>query len=311
MSNIAQLYESGQMSGWPGQDVAEEEFNLIKDQFPFVSFTLPYEDTPGRYMLWEIRRKLLGKDTPRLAQLIGDCTSFAAKNCMETLQAVEIVINRDLEEWKEIFSCYVYGCGRKYILGGRISGDGSTGSATAGALIKYGCLSVDVPNCPSYSAKISREWGRNGPPQEFIEIGKKHLVKSATKITTWEQLVTALKNGFVCNVCSNQGFTMKAVDGEFGWNEARGSWAHSMAILGIVNGVNGVEDHVCIENSWGSQAHSPLKDLVHRNVDWPLCTLRVRRKVVEKMLAQNDTYAYSSFDGFPKRQIDWDEFKLF
>lgn len=73
MSDIAELYESGKVIGWPGQEFAKHEFNLVRDEF----YTLPQELVVGaaakKRFLYQTVRQALGGDIPNIAQEIGDC----------------------------------------------------------------------------------------------------------------------------------------------------------------------------------------------------------------------------------------------
>jgi hypothetical protein len=41
-----------------------------------------------------------------------------------------------------------------------------------------------------------------------------------------------------------------------------------------------------------------------KNLQWPLGTLRVRKRDVQRMLSQDDSYAYSAFIGFPGQTLN-------
>src|SRR3990167_4557052 len=158
-----------------------------------------------------------------------NCVSFGAKNAIEYLQCCQILLSGKSEKFKPIFPPYLYGTGRVQAGGDGGGGDGSLGSWQAKAVMEYGTIPSDLenPKCPSYSGGIARKWGdRPGPPKEFLEVGKTHLVKSAAKISSWEQLCKAISNGYPCTVASNQGFEMTSRDGKF--HNPSGNWSHQM-----------------------------------------------------------------------------------
>ena len=134
MSNIANLYNSGEINGWAGKNNPEfvkEQFDLIKNDGSFKPLKISSSrDTKGKkLMLYEVVRKVFGKDTDNYAQEIGDCVSFGAKNAIEYLMATEKLMKGDREEWHPVFPPYLYGTGRVFVGRGQLDGsDGSLGS---------------------------------------------------------------------------------------------------------------------------------------------------------------------------------------
>ena len=296
MPKIKAMYAKENLCGWGGPELAKEQFNLIAGAMPSFKSMSPVNDYKGkRMMLWEFTRKVLGKDTENFAQEIGDCVSFGGKNCMEHLQCVEIAMNGDAEQFKPLFPPYFYGTSRINIGNGRLGwGDGSLGVWLQDAIKQYGVLPRNEGNVPKYSGNVAKTWGTRGVPQEFITEGKKHLVKTTAQITSAGDAANALLSGYPVAVCSNQGFTMEP--GSDGFHKARGSWGHCMSIIGF-------EDHsqyslyFIILNSWGD-VHGRLKDFTS-GADLPVGVLRAKGDVVDRMLSQEDSFAYSQFDGFP------------
>lgn len=299
--------------GWaaptnPG--LLEEAFDIFG---PMIKQMPIFQDRPKRMMLWEITRKLLDKDTPNYGQEIGDCVSFGAKNALEYLQAFLLKSNKD--KWRFVFPPYIYGISRVQIGGGRLgNSDGSIGVWATQGLIKYGCLFNDVPGVPKYSGSIAKSWGRSGPPKNFIDEASKHLLKisiDAAKVTTWEQLTSAIANGYAITVASNYGFTMKPQSS--GFHEQSGNWAHQMCIIGYDESSENPDDHcVCILNSWAN-AHGEVTDKT-TGEKWPVGTLKVRKKVVLRMLVDGggDSWAYSNLDlGFiPRKPLVESDFTI-
>jgi hypothetical protein len=158
---------------------------------------------------------------------------------------------------------------------------------------------------PAYSGSQARRWGAPpGPPKEFVEVGKIHLVRSAAKINSWDELVTAICNGYPCTVASSQGFNMEP--SRDGFHAPSGSWAHQMCIVGVDGEAS--DPYAVILNSWGD-AHGRLKDFVS-NEDMPIGVLRVRKRTIERMIAAGETFAFSNFEGFPEQPIAKELFKL-
>lgn len=296
MPKIKAMYAQNNLCGWAGPGLAKEEFNLICGDMPLFRSLSTVNDYKGqRRMLWEYTRKVIGKDTENYPQQIGDCVSFAGKNGLEHLQCVQISLDGKAEKFKPVFPPYFYGTSRVNIGGGRLGfSDGSLGVWLQDAIKKFGVLNREEQNIPQYSGSVAKQWGTRGVPEEFISVGQKNLVQTTAKITTAAECAEALFSGYPVVVCSNRGFAMEAGPNDF--HMPRGVWNHAMTI-------NGFEDHgqhglyFTILNSWGN-VHGTLKDF-KTGVDLPAGTLRVKGDVVDKMVSQDDSFAYSQFNGFP------------
>jgi len=306
------MSELSKLNGWAGKDnpsLVESEFNLIKDGGSFRDFNVygKSQDTKGKkMMLYEVVRKVLGKDTPNYGQEIGDCVSFGAKNAVEYLMATEKLMKGDNEKFEFVFPPYLYGTGRVLIGRGRLNGeDGSLGSWMADAVIKYGVLRSSFDGLPKYAGSVAKKWGDTpGPDKKFIEEGTKHPVKSAAQIKSWDQLVEAIVNGYPCTTASDVGYTMTPAND--GFHRQTDNWGHQMCFVGVDDRAN--DPYAIIVNSWGD-AHGELKDF-DTGEALPIGTLRVRKKDAEKHIRQGETFAYSNFDGFPEQLIDKKLFML-
>lgn len=227
---------------------------------------------------------------------VHNCVSWGMKHAIEYLSCVDILMRKDAEEFHHIFAPYIYGISRVQVGGGRMSGDGSIGSWAAAGVMKYGTIFVNKNECPPYGKDIARKWGSKGPDAKFIDIGKKYLVQSAAKVKTWDDLVAGLANGYSCTVASDQGFEM--TPGADGYHDPSGSWAHQMCIYDycLVD-----QEHAYIANSWGD-SHGVVKN-PGTGEEMPRGTLKVKRKTIERMIGQGDTFLVSQFNGFPNQDI--------
>ena len=227
---------------------------------------------------------------------VSNCTSFGAKNVMEYLQCVQIALAGEAQKFRNMFPPYFYGCSRVFIGGGQIGGDGGSGTWIQAAIKKYGALATDDPNVPPYSGRVAREWGgHRGPPKEFVSLGQQHLVKTTAQITNADDAANALLNGYPIAICSDRGYNMMA--GSDGFHAPKGSWSHCMSLIGFDDSDSSKGLYFIILNSWGD-VHGQLKDF-STNADLPVGILRVKGEYVDKMLAQEDSFAFSQFDGFP------------
>lgn len=307
MSDILEIYKDGNKGGWLGKDnpeLVKSQFDLLKGSFKTFKIASTSRSAKGsKTMLYEVVRKVLGKDTDNYPQEIGDCVAFGAKNAIEYLMATERLMKGDREKWCPIFPPYLYGTGRVFIGRGQFNGsDGSLGSWMADAVIKYGVLRSDFTGVPKYSGRVSSKWGDTpGPEKKFVDEGKIHPVKSAALVNTWDELVEAVSNGYPCTTASDIGYSMQPSSD--GFHRQSDTWGHQMCVIGVDDGYkNGSDPYAIILNSWGD-CHGNLKDF-DNGTQLPAGVLRVRRKDMEKHLRQDETYAYSNFDGFPEQLID-------
>jgi len=212
----------------------------------------------------------------------------------------ERLLKGDNEKFRPVFPPYLYGTGRIYVGGGQLGNeDGSLGSWMADAIVKYGVLCSDEPGVPVYSGSVASSWGgTRGRPtlDKWKPIAEVHPVKSAAKIDNWDELVTAICNGYPCTVASMQGFNMEASSD--GFHRANGQWAHQMTWIGVDDEVS--DPYAILLNNWGD-VHGRLKDF-KTGENLPEGVLRVRKSTVQSMINAGETFAYSNFDGFPDQQ---------
>ena len=283
----------------------------------FMVFSTPSDKK--RLMGYEFARKVFGKDLPNYAQPIGSCVGYGAKNAVEYTSAFEVAIG-ELEEFKLMYLPYIWAGARK-ASGYRRKGEGAFGTYAAKAVMDYGTIAHDVPGLPVHytdipanisndpkvrnNAAIETDW--SGPDRDgtwdfekFLTYGRQHQILSTAKITTWEQAVSAICNGYFLTIASDQGFEMKARSD--GFHYPRGNWAHQMSAIGIDDEFK--EPHIIILNSWGENLHGQLTDF-KTGAPIPKGCLRVRASVFVRMM-QDECFAYSKYNGFPRRILPTD-----
>jgi hypothetical protein len=306
---IANIYDSGNIEGWPGEAIAKEEFYLLASQPQQQFFTMLPRLGPqanGKMMLYQFPRKVLGADTKNYPQQIGDCVSFGAKNAIEHLICVQQALGVAPSKFRPVYPPYLYGCGRVFIGRGRIkpSEDGSVGAWQAKAVEQFGAVASDEQGVPPYAGSVAKKWGGSGPPRELVEIGKHYPVKSAAQVNSFQDLVSAITNGYPCTVASNQGFQMQA--SQDGFHAPKGKWGHQMCIIGVDASYR--IPYAIIVNSWGD-VHGHLKDF-ETGEALPIGCLRVRAEIIESMIKQGDTFAYSHLQWFEEQKLPEALFKL-
>lgn len=233
-----------------------------------------------------------GKYIDYPAQTIGDCVSQGFAHGVDLLAAVEIAIGKENEEFHEAATESIYGMARVDIGGQRGSySDGAVGAWAAKAVNTLGTVTRAVVG--PYDGQRAKSWGAKGVPAEIKAKAADHKVKTVSLIRTYEELEDALANGYPVPVCSNQGFTLQR-DAN-GFCRPKGSWSHCMLIVGVRNDAT---PGACIFQSWGPEMPSgPL------SLDQPTNSFWADRRTVASMLAMQDSWALSAFDGYPGRDL--------
>lgn len=285
----------------PEQQSLHEEIVGGWDAF-HLDYSAKSGTDPERLVFWDAEKLLLGNWLPNTPQQIGDCVSWGCKHVVDRLSIFEIIRLGQNEEFHASFAPYFYGISRCQIGGNRIGGDGSMGSWAAEGVKKYGVLRADAEGCPTYSGSIARQWGgRSGPPDKFIEIAKPHLIRSAARITSAEELKQAICNGYPCTIASMRGFAMRLKDRDGkSWFVGRDTWPHQMWIAGYDS-----KPQPCFYrgNNWGPDAHGP-------QLDGPPGGGWQTFEELDRELRDSgvECYAFSQFDGFPGQKLDFSAF---
>lgn len=294
---ISPLERFERMGGWDANAVAEARAQ-VGHELP--RFSLPRDrwlDTTEKVIrLWTFERRVNGgKDLDNVPQLIGDCVGAGYAHACETASAVYIAKHPN-QRIRRVFRPYLYGTGRVQCGGGKLRGDGSCGAWQSCALRKYGANASDEPGMPEYSATLARQWGAQGPPQKWIDIGQRYLAECEL-IETWDDLVQAIAQGRGVAFCSSAGFEIVEADGriEGRW---RKTWNHCMACKGI--DTRRGKQAAYIYNSWGEEAHAKIERYKALGND-PPGGFWVLRADIERMLAARDTYSVE-FKGFQTRR---------
>lgn len=332
--SIAELYSRGDHCGWaetthPG--IAKQQFDLLRgsfEEFRIVGRPRPRPQSEERKMfLHEVVQAVLGKDIDNNPQEIGDCTSFAGAHCIEYLTALEMagkaIAQQEMSvgvylagarlKWRPAFPPYLYGVGRNLIGGKQIrpsrdnpTGDGALATWIAAAAGKYGVLFSDEPGVPRYSGTLARNWGIDESYfKDFISRAQSYIVKATAPISNWDALCDSVSNGYPVSTASDFGYSMEA--GRDGFHIQNSTWSHNMTIIGIDETWKN-DPYAIILNNWGD-VHGHLKDFLTGD-PLPIGVLRVRRKDVEKHLANGENIAYSNFQGFPAQKLDKTLFML-
>jgi hypothetical protein len=286
--------------GWAGPAEVKAARIALGDAFPKEYGTqgervITADEYEGKYVvLWSFTRdRNGGQHWPTIRQLIGDCVSHGWSHGALATLAVHLCTTGDPATLSKPYTPYIYGTSRVQVGGGRIRGDGSVGTWAAAAAKEFGYVDEKTPGLPPYTAATAREWGRRGPPQEFLTIGKRSLA-DVRLIRTWDEAVSAIATGHAIPVCSGVGFE-KIVERNGRIEGVRsGSWPHCMCFIGV-DARSGREALYCW-NSWGPDAHAPEESYARLD-GAPPGGFWVMRADVERMLKEEDSFAVS-FSGF-------------
>ena len=255
----------------------------------------------------------------RVAQEIGSCVGHGWAGCVDALSSTEIAVHGEREDWRgRTLEASIYAFSRVEALGKKRAGtsDGSFGAAAAKAVSEWGTLHYGVDYggqaFNEYSGKREKSWGDTGVPDELEPYARKNRVRTTTLVTSFGDACKALTSGFPIAICSNQGFTMTRTGGarveDRGWCVPRGQWGHCMALIGKRMGKR---PGGLIWNSWGPKSNSGphYSGIPDRPDEMPAafvgCTFWADADVIDRMLKSGggDSFALSSYDGFPVRKL--------
>jgi hypothetical protein len=272
-------------------------------------------ELPKSVFLWQAETKLTGQPTPLKDQNpTGSCVGFGTTTAIERSLAADVAQrNGDPGEFAH-FSEEVTYAGSK-VQGARSLGasvsrdDGSAGvfaqkwvTQVGGMVPKAAYGQLDLT---TYSAARARAWNLSGCPAELLAVARKYPVKSAAKVTSWQQAKQALASGYGIAGCASWSFArQRNADGVA--SATREGWNHCMAIDGYYT--DGAREYGHVENSWST---IPGVGPYHTGPTgwgnpttagfWADCA------AVERALKQGDSYAYSGATGFAAKKLplDW------
>ncbi len=115
---------------------------------------------------------------------------------------------------------------------------------------------------------------------------------SGALVPSWDELVGALSSGYPVTICAKQRFTLHR--DQDGFSQARGIWGHCVLIAGVRFDRPGA----CIMQSWGpDMADGPCA------LDQPTFSFWADQHVIERILAEGDSWALSKAPGIVQRPL--------
>lgn len=288
----------------------KKEHSSIMASMPKFAISGAVATDVKKAVLWDYSKKFNGGNHFTVfRQVTGSCVGNGGGQAVWYLSAMEVSRLGDVEEVKLPFYLLPYGRSR-YYLGDRGPGEGSTGSAFAKAITVDGIVPADVEGLPSFTTDNGISWGSKTEyawsdggriSEDWLKKSRVHLVKTAAPVLNSTDVKNALINGYPCTIASNWGGQMSpSAQGTPAvlLNRRATTWNHQMCIIGWWDHPT-LGDIFYILNSWGLNAHGQPAD------DAPPGGFWVKKEEVDYITRQEDSYAFSQFDGFPAQKLDW------
>lgn len=259
--------------------------------------------------LWDAARSVLGKDMPTYYQSIGSCVG-QGKAKTESYTLINTVLLDPTQKYTPIYEPYGYAQSR--VCAGITGGsDGSTGSGAAKAAVTYGVLffEQDSSLTVTYSddgktlnwpGSVEKSWGQRGAPDKYINLGKKHLIKSTALLKSADDVRDSLVNKYGVTCASNWGGQMKPqIKNGVLLNTHVTTWNHQMSVSGYWDHPD-LSEIYWIQNSWGWFVHGICPSGAPGGGFW------ITKREMQNICDQNEVFAYSPFvDGFPADWVPW------
>lgn len=256
---------------------------------------------------------------PASAQTRGDCVSHSTRNaCLGTL-ACEIVAGHpddvtglregapDLAE--EARKDGVLSTEAIYWWRGH-GGDGWSCDHAAETVLKnsglwlrknYDALGIDLTR---YSGNVAGKWGSQSPPDQIRKVGQEHLVRTATRARTFDEVRDLLANGYCISSCGSESWSATRNDDGVSSRTSQG-WAHALALLGVDDRPEVHAKYggplVLVQNSWARWNKGGRK-VLGTNLEIPEGSFWSRWKDFQGRYC----IAFSSVAGWPAKTLpDW------
>lgn len=280
------------LCGWRGVDATQRMFAVMFRRFraaaPHLFGSAPPTEPALLYKAWA---DALGAYPAYPTQQIGDCVGFGHGHGNDLLQCVEIGLGEPFE-YRETDTEFIYAASRE-TAGILDSSDGSYGAAAVKAMTSVGMVSREMSGPDGvYSGERAKTWGATGPPHALELKAAPYKLGEAALVSTWDELVAAITNGYPVTICASQGFEMTR-DAD-GFCAASGTWGHCM----VIGGVRFDRAGACVMQSWGPDV--PTGPTALGQPDW---SFWAERAVVEAILAEGDSWALSKTPAFMRRDL--------
>lgn len=306
------------LSGWNADIKAIKRFvSRKKIKYLHERTSKSFQDSgKGRVvLLHKYLEKALGTIVPHY-QRLGDCVGQGYGLCIDVLAATQIYGAGLAEKFEAEASIEVAYAGSRYEIGYEkhrdrdvLDGDGSWGVYAAEFVTDFGMLPRGVygdVDLTKYNPSIARLWGDEGIPNNLEPKIKKHPIRTTALVGSYNEVRDAIVNGYPVSFCSDVGFNPycrkhnpRGRD-SMGFLNKCGTWYHCMAGIAVDDTDR---PGVLLQNSWGPDW--VRGDMRHGQ---PPGSFWVDAKSIDRIASQGDSYALSSFLGFPAQKLDYNLF---
>jgi hypothetical protein len=275
-AEVVAAYESGMAGAWKDAEAsAEFESLIVGSGGDLDGANVAAENGmtgagEGRLVIpFTFVEKLYPGVWPGAAQQRGDCVSHDTKNAALTTMCCDVVAGKPdevtgiVEGAPEIPAAGISqgGLSSEAIYWYRgYNGDGWSCEAAASVAIQksalwlrqsYPELGIDLTK---YSGSLAGKYGSRSPPAEITEFGRKHLVRTATRLRTKEERRDFLANGYGISTCGGESWSSSRDENGYSKRTSAG-WAHAFAQIGFDDRPETKEKYgdslELMLNSWG------------------------------------------------------------
>ncbi len=254
---------------------------------------------------------------PGPAQTRGDCVSHSSKNACLTTLCCEVVAARPDEETGKLEVAPEVSA--TAIQHGVLSteaiywwrGHGGDGwhcdhaarvcTTQSGMWLRRDYSEQFGFDLSRYSGSLAGKWGRSNPPGEVQAAGREHLIRTAARVSSFEELRDCLHNGYGVSSCGSEGFSN--VRNEDGVSSRRGVWYHAMAYIGADDREETRRKYngplVLVLNSWGRGWNRGPQRIAGTGIDIPAGAFWARWSDVSR----RTMFAFSGADGWPAQVL--------
>lgn len=166
-----------------------------------------------------------------------------------------------------------------------------------------------------YSGKLADEWGCNGVPKKWLDLGKSRPGGQAYPVRSVDELRDAICNGYPCSYAGP--FTpgqkyQRDFRNCMTW-DGRLLGYHQMCVLGYDGSLGSGREYFFIQNSHGeARPNDPGQAATKPLSDEPEGGFWVSKATMQSMLDRNgECWACSAVAGFAPQEIDWSIFDEF
>lgn len=295
--DIEDAYRSGRISGW----TPDPDFSVL-NPLPLFAHAAPSLSATGKEtFLYRALFDFVKNWRPQY-QKRGTCVGQGSKLAGDTLEAVFC----KLEKATWVGRCSVagmYAGSRVEIAGQPGRWDGSNGSWVAKYVEKYGMLMLKDIGLPEDAMdadeQLATKWtnSREGIPKEYEDFAKKYPITITARITNFEDASAAIENGYPVINCSNM--IPSGRKDKDGFATASRGGGHCQLFWAVRYGQR---PGLLQQNSWSENFASSGGKYPE---DQPAGSVWHDVNIVNKILAQGDSFSFAGPGGFQKRKINF------